>query len=309
MRAGRGGGRAAVGRRRRHSWPASARPLRRIKSRAQRGRPQTARGGEQARRRRRCRPRPCQLPLPRRIDPELAAPRDYGSEAKRAAFLSALGSQLYTRTRLRADLRRLYRAGGSAAKELTALATALAEAGSPAGASAGAAPNHVAALQQAAGSQTNRGAAALAANVAAAGQQLLGALGRAPALTHQLDSALAAGADLGRLRGEVAGALEAKRQRLAALQAAVAELEQEQQSLEGGWGGMGAGRGRAGRCRRCEAGGPGRRGWGTGSRELGRRSAAACKCASLLKGQCSSQGAPPSALTLLPLCPWACSQG
>lgn len=68
----------------------------------------------------------CLLWLCKRSAPGLAAPpRDYGSEAARVAFLSTLGARFYDGTRLRLNLRRLYRAGGSAARELHRLAAAL----------------------------------------------------------------------------------------------------------------------------------------------------------------------------------------
>ena len=49
-------------------------------------------------------------PMPAHVNraaPELSVPRDYGSEQKRVAFLTALGSQLYGQTRIRLHLRRL----------------------------------------------------------------------------------------------------------------------------------------------------------------------------------------------------------
>lgn len=81
------------------------------------------------RRRRLLPPQPPQLPPPPplcRAAPGLAVPpRDYSSEAARVAFLSALGSSFHASTQIRLNLRRLYRAGGSAARELHRLAVAL----------------------------------------------------------------------------------------------------------------------------------------------------------------------------------------
>lgn len=165
----------------------------------------------------------------------MAAPREYGSEQKRAAFLSSLGSQLFARARLRVDVRRLYRGGGSAARELLALAAVLQRAAQPAGIAPPAQPpNHVAALQQSRSADRAR-AQQLAGAVTAAGQQLIASLAAAPAITQQLDAALATGGNSEALRAEVLGAATRAQGEIATLQRAIAELDQEQQSLEGGW--------------------------------------------------------------------------
>ncbi len=164
----------------------------------------------------------------------MSAPRDYGTEQKRAGFLAALGSQLYTRTRLKVDIRRLYRAGGSAIRELLAVATALQEAAElpPPAANSGGGVNHVAGLQQS--RATDRASLQkLATSIGSSGVQLIGALAEVPSLTQQLDAALAAGRDVASLKAEVRGTVTGTQRQIVALQAAIAELDQEQQSLEG----------------------------------------------------------------------------
>lgn len=104
-------------------------------------------------------------------------PRDYSTEVSRVAFLSGLGASFYERTHIRLNLRRLYRAGGGAARELHRLAAALrAAAAAVAAAPPGpAGPPGPAMLQQ----QLEVGlkaaqqqAAQLEAAVAAAGQEV-----------------------------------------------------------------------------------------------------------------------------------------
>lgn len=68
----------------------------------------------------------CASSLPCRAAPGLALPpRDYSNEAARVTFFSGLGTAFYEQTRIRLNLRRLYRSGGGAARELQRLAAAL----------------------------------------------------------------------------------------------------------------------------------------------------------------------------------------
>jgi hypothetical protein len=142
------------------------------------------------------------------------------------------------------DLRRLYRASGGAARELLSLATALQDAAASAavqedaGAGAPAVVNYVAQLQQRR-AQDKSTVQALVASAATSGQQLLGSLGSAPAITQQLDAPLAAaggaGAGAAGLKAAAHAAVGQAQQKVAALQKAIAELDQEQQLLEGKW--------------------------------------------------------------------------
>ena len=165
----------------------------------------------------------------------MTAPRDYGSEQKRATFLASLGSQLYAKARLKVDLRSLYRAGGSAATELRALASVLLEAGAGSDVDKAATPSvgdRVATLQERK-LQDKAALQELAAGVAASGQRLLGSLALAPSITHQLDTALALGSDGASLKAQASAAIASAQRQVAALKKAIAELDQEQQTLEG----------------------------------------------------------------------------
>ncbi len=165
----------------------------------------------------------------------MTAPRDYANEQKRATFLASLGSQLFAKARLKVDLRSLYRAGGSAATELRAMATVLLEAGAGNDADKAATTSvayRVATLQERK-LQDKAALQELATDVAASGQRLLGSLALAPSITHQLDTALALGSDGANLKAQATAAMAAAQQQVTALKKAVAELNQEQQTLEG----------------------------------------------------------------------------
>jgi hypothetical protein len=109
-------------------------------------------------------------------------PRDYGSEQKRAVFLNALGSQLYAQTRIRLHLRRLYRAGGSAIRELRRLAASLrqAAAASSSSPSPSAAGHAAASLTEAQLQEGAQAARELSQSIGASGAALVAALAAAP---------------------------------------------------------------------------------------------------------------------------------
>lgn len=125
-----------------------------------------------------------------RAAPDLAVPpRDYSSEAARVEFFSGLGAAFYEQTHIRLNLRRLYRAGGGAARELHRLAAAV----RAAAAAVAAAPPTPAGLPEPAALQRQ-----LEAGLAAARQQ-----------AGQLEAAVAAA-------GQEVAVLEGARARLGA---------------------------------------------------------------------------------------------
>lgn len=162
-----------------------------------------------------------------RAAPELAIQRDCSSEAKRMAFLTALGTQFFAATRVRLNLRRLHRAGGAAVRKLRRLAAALRQAAEavPPAKAASAAPQ----LQCEAGEL--RG---LAQRVGASAAKLVGALAAGPAAEASVAEAAAATADVAAAEAALQAALQAAQAQAAQLEAAVAALGQEAAVLEGG---------------------------------------------------------------------------
>lgn len=169
---------------------------------------------------------PTRLPKDRQAQ-ELGLQREpTDTEQQRVAFLTALGSAFFTRTRTRLPLRRLYRAGGSAVRELLHLAASLREAAAAGPPPPG--PPPAAHLQQ-------DGAALrqLAQRVSASGAQLVAALSSAPAAAAGVEEAHAATADVAALQARLEGEMEQARQQAAALEEEVAALGEEAQVLEG----------------------------------------------------------------------------
>ncbi|PRW51072.1 clusterin-associated 1 [Chlorella sorokiniana] len=164
--------------------------------------------------------------LCQRAAPELAVQRDCSSEAKRVAFLAALGAQFFAATRVRLNLRRLHRAGGGAVRELRRLAAALrqaAESVEPAFASP-AAPQ----LQCEAGELR-----ALAQRVGASASKLVGALAAGPPAEASVAEAAAACADVDAAEAALQAALAEAQAQATQLEAAVAALGQEAAVMEG----------------------------------------------------------------------------
>eukprot|EP00887_Chlorella_sp_A99_P001037 scaffold14.g1037.t1 len=166
----------------------------------------------------------CLLWLCQRAAPGISAPRDYSTEQARVAFLNAVATQLYASTRVKLDLKRLYRAGGSAGKELVRLAAHVRELG------AGAGPN------AAPGSPAGGTAPARATKAASPGAARRGQHGRRRGQEGGLSSEAAAAAqraaEVAALETLLDGAVEGAKQRLAALQRSVAELNEERRMLE-----------------------------------------------------------------------------
>ena len=174
------------------------------------------------------------------------------------AFLNAVATQFYARARVKLDLKRLYRAGGSAAKELLRLAAhvqGLGEVGAgAAGAAAaaatgagspGARPVQQQQLQQhqqadSGSTQNRKPTASSAAQERSQRQPHARRHDQKPAaaaLTAEQQAAAQRSAEVASLERQLATAVEGTRQRLAALRKAAAELEEEQRVLEGGCGG------------------------------------------------------------------------
>lgn len=173
-----------------------------------------------------CRTSPCCPAHPFRAAPELAVQRNCSSEAKRVAFLTALGTQFFAATRVRLNLRRLHRAGDGAVRELRRLAAALrqgTEAAQPV-----AAPPAAPQLDCEAGKLR-----ALAQRVGASATKLVGALAAGPAAEASIAGAVAASTDVAAAQAALQAALAAAQAQAAQLEAAVAELGQEAAVLEG----------------------------------------------------------------------------
>ncbi|KAI7840623.1 hypothetical protein COHA_005645 [Chlorella ohadii] len=164
--------------------------------------------------------------LCQRAAPKLAVQRDCSSEAKRVAFLTALGTQFFAATRMRLNLRRLHRAGGGAVRELFRLATALRQA---ADATESAAAPPAAPQLQCTGGELR----ALAQRVGASATKLVGALAAGPAAEASAAEATAASADVAAADSALQAALHAALAQAAQLEAAVAALGQEAGVLEG----------------------------------------------------------------------------
>jgi anti-sigma factor RsiW len=144
------------------------------------------------------------------------------------AFLTSLGSQLYAKTRVRLHLRRLYRGGGGAVRELRRLAGLLSSAAS--------APSSSGLQRQAPsladGERTQL--RELSQRISASSAQLVAAITAAPAAAAGVAAAWAATADVAAVEQELTAGLAAAQKQAVQLEASVAALGQEVQMLEGG---------------------------------------------------------------------------
>lgn len=151
------------------------------------------------------------------------------TEQQRVAFLTGLGAAFYARTRTRLPLRRLYRAGGSAVRELRRLAASLQQAADGRAAPAAAASLAVPARLQQDGAALRQ----LSQRIAATGAQLTAALASGPAAAEAAEAAVAATADVAALRGRLEAELAEASRAAAALEREVAALGEEAGVLEG----------------------------------------------------------------------------
>ncbi|KAI3426863.1 hypothetical protein D9Q98_006809 [Chlorella vulgaris] len=168
----------------------------------------------------------CLLWLAQRAAPDLSVPRDYSNEQRRVAFLSSLGSQLYAKTRVRLHLRRLYRGGGGAVRELRRLAGLLSSAASA---------SSLSGLQRQAPSLADGERTQLrelSQRISASSAQLVAAITAAPAAAAGVAAAWAATADVGAVEQELTAGLAAAQKQAVQLEASVAGLGQEVQMLE-----------------------------------------------------------------------------